>query len=280
MKRIGAHVSIAGGLFNAPQHAVEIGANAFAMFCKNQRQWFAPEPDEKSVNWFRFHLASSKIRQEDVLVHSSYLINLGNKEPEKFKKSFDSFLGEARIIEGLGLKLLNFHPGAHVNLSTPEEAMRQIAGAVNRAIDETESVIFVFETMAGQGTVLGARFEELAQMLSLIKRPDRVGVCIDTCHIFSAGYDIRTEESYQQTMESFQKVVGFSYLKGVHLNDSKNPLGSRHDRHESLGEGQIGWTAFQLMMKDSRFDEIPLILETPDMDKWAQEIQKLREAEK
>lgn len=280
MKKWGAHVSIAGGLFNAPDHAKEIGAGAFAMFSKNQRQWFAPEPDENAVNWFRFHLASAKIKPEDVLVHSSYLINLGNADREKFAKSFDSFLGEARILEKLGLKLLNFHPGAHVNLSTPREAMNRIADAVNRAAEETGSVVFVLETMAGQGTSLGSSFGELAEILSRIKDHSRVGVCIDTCHIFSAGYDLRTEEAYFKTTEEFERVIGFSFLKGVHLNDSKNPLGSRVDRHESLGRGLLGWTPFELIAADSRFDDIPLILETPNPDLWADEIRILKEKSK
>ncbi|MDY3938721.1 MAG: deoxyribonuclease IV [Spirochaetia bacterium] len=277
MKKPGAHVSIAGGLFNAPDHAKEIGASAFAMFSKNQRQWFAPEPDDNAVNWFRFHLASAKIKPEDVLVHSSYLINLGNADKEKFAKSFDSFLGEARILERLGLTLLNFHPGSHVNLSSPHEAMKQIADAVNRAVSETDKTVFVLETMAGQGTSLGSSFEELSEILSHIKNPARVGVCIDTCHIFSAGYDLRTEESYTKTMYEFERLIGFSYLKGVHLNDSKNPLGSRVDRHESLGDGALGWLPFELIMNDDRFEEIPLILETPRPERWADEIRILKE---
>lgn len=280
MKKWGAHVSIAGGLFNAPDHAKEIGANAFAMFSKNQRQWFAPEPDENAVNWFRFHLASAGIGPEDVLVHSSYLINLGSADKEKFSKSFDSFLGEARILERLGLKFLNFHPGAHVNLSTPREALNRIADAVNRAAAETDSVVFVLETMAGQGTSLGSSFEELAAILSRVKNLSRVGVCIDTCHIFSAGYDLRTEEAYFRTTEEFERTVGFSFLRGVHLNDSKNPLGSRVDRHESLGKGVLGWLPFGLIATDSRFDEIPLILETPDPGLWAEEIRILKEKSK
>lgn len=277
MKKTGAHVSIAGGLFNAPDHAKEIGASAFAMFSKNQRQWFAPEPDDNAVNWFRFHLASAKIKPEDVLVHASYLINLGNADKEKFSKSFDSFLGEARILERLGLTLLNFHPGSHVNLSAPHEAIKQIADAVNRAVSETDRTVFVLETMAGQGTSLGSSFEELAAILSYIKNPARVGVCIDTCHIFSAGYDLRTEESYTKTMNEFDRLIGFSFLKGVHLNDSKNPCGSRVDRHESLGEGALGWLPFELMMNDDRFDDIPLILETPRPERWADEIRILNE---
>lgn len=280
MKKLGAHVSVAGGLFNAPDHAKEIGANAFAMFSKNQRQWFAPEPDENAVNWFRFHLASAKIKPEDVLVHASYLINLGSADKEKFSKSFDSFLGEARILERLGLSLLNFHPGSHVNLSAPREALHRIADAVNSAVAETDSVVFVLETMAGQGTSLGSSFEELAEILSCVKDSSRVGVCIDTCHIFSAGYDLRTEDAYCKTMEEFEQVVGFSFLKGVHLNDSKNSLGSRIDRHESLGKGVLGWLPFELIVADSRFDDIPLILETPNPDLWDDEIHILKEKSK
>lgn len=277
MKKWGAHVSIAGGLFNAPNHAKEIGANAFAMFSKNQRQWFAPEPDENAINWFRFHLASAKIRPEDVLVHSSYLINLGNADAEKFDRSLRSFLGETQIMQRLGLKLLNFHPGAHVNLSTPKEALQRVASAVNTAIEETDSVVFVLETMAGQGTSLGSSFEELSEILSQVKNHDRVGVCIDTCHIFSAGYDLRTEESYEKTMAEFDRLIGFSFLKGAHLNDSKNPLASHVDRHESLGKGALGWLPFEKIAADSRFDEMPLILETPNPELWAEEIHLLKE---
>ena len=257
MKKAGAHVSIAGGLFHAPDEAKELGAGAFGMFVKNQRQWFAPLPDDNAVNWFRFHLASSRIRPEDVLVHGGYLINLGNADQERFQKSFDS--------------------GAHVNLSTPKEAAARIAAAVNRAAEETESVVFVLETMAGQGTVIGSRFEELAEILSQMKNPSRAGVCIDTCHIFSAGYDLRTEEGFEKTMEEFDRLIGFPFLKGMHLNDSKNPLNSRCDRHESLGKGHLGLFPFEKIASDKRFDNIPLILETPDRELWRDEIRFLCE---
>ena len=254
MKKAGAHVSIAGGLFHAPDEAKALEADAFGMFVKNQRQWFAPLPDDNAVNWFRFHLASSR-----------------------FQKSFDSFLAEAKTVDRLGLKLFNFHPGAHVNLSTPKEAISRIAGAVNRAAEETESVVFVLETMAGQGTVIGSRFEELAEILSQLKDPARAGVCIDTCHIFSAGYDLRTEEEFEKTMEEFDRLVGFSFLKGMHLNDSKNPLNSRCDRHESLGKGHLGLFPFEKIASDKRFDNIPLILETPNREIWKDEIRFLHD---
>ena len=265
MKKAGAHVSIAGGLFHAPDEAKELGAGAFGMFVKNQRQWFAPLPDDNAVNWFR------------LLVHGGYLINLGNADQERFQKSFDSFLAEAKTVERLGLKLFNFHPGAHVNLSTPKEAAARIAAAVNRAAEETESVVFVLETMAGQGTVIGSRFEELAEILSQMKNPSRAGVCIDTCHIFSAGYDLRTEEGFEKTMEEFDRLIGFPFLKGMHLNDSKNPLNSRCDRHESLGKGHLGLFPFEKIASDKRFDNIPLILETPDREVWRDEIRFLCE---
>lgn len=277
MKKAGAHVSIAGGLFHAPDEAKALEADAFGMFVKNQRQWFAPLPDDNAVNWFRFHLASSRIRPEDVLVHGGYLINLGNADQERFQKSFDSFLAEAKTVDRLGLKLFNFHPGAHVNLSTPKEAISRIAGAVNRAAEETESVVFVLETMAGQGTVIGSRFEELAEILSQLKDSTRAGVCIDTCHIFSAGYDLRTEEEFEKTMEEFDRLIGFSFLKGMHLNDSKNPLNSRCDRHESLGKGHLGLFPFEKIASDKRFDNIPLILETPNREIWKDEIRFLHD---
>ncbi len=206
-----------------------------------------------------------------------YLINLGNADQERFQKSFDSFLAEAKTVDRLGLKLFNFHPGAHVNLSTPKEAISRIAGAVNRAAEETESVVFVLETMAGQGTVIGSRFEELAEILSQLKDPTRAGVCIDTCHIFSAGYDLRTEEEFEKTMEEFDRLIGFSFLKGMHLNDSKNPLNSRCDRHESLGKGHLGLFPFEKIASDKRFDNIPLILETPNREIWKDEIRFLHD---
>lgn len=275
MKYIGAHVSAAGGVENAPKNAAAIDAKAFALFTKNQRQWKSIPLTSESIEAFRHNLSESGIRPEHVLPHDSYLINLGTPEQEKWDRAYNAFLDEVQRAEQLGLKLLNFHPGSHLGQISEEECLERIALAMNRVLAETSSVALVIENTAGQGTNVGYRFEHLARLIELSEKPERVGVCIDTCHAFAAGYDLRSEPAYRGVMEDFDRIVGFDKLMGVHVNDAKSELGSRVDRHHSLGEGNLGLDAFRLLMTDPRFDDIPIVLETIDPEKWAEEIRLL-----
>jgi deoxyribonuclease-4 len=279
LKYVGAHVSAAGGVENAVINAKEIGADGFALFTKNQRQWFAKPLSEKNIAKFKEYMKEHNFIPDAVLPHDSYLINLGHPEEEKREKSLKSFIDEAKRVESLGLKYLNFHPGSHLKKISEEECLELISNSVNKAIDETESCIFVIETTAGQGSNLGYKFEHLAYIINRIKDKERIGVCIDTAHIFAAGYDIRTKEAYEETMKKFDEIVGFKYLKGMHINDSKAKFASRVDRHHSLGKGEIGIDAFKFIMQDKRIDNIPLILETIDPSIWADEIKLLRSFE-
>ena len=275
MKYVGAHVSARGGVENAPLNALEIGAHAFALFTKNQRQWKTKPLSEESIAAFRENLDKSGIKPEHVLPHDSYLINLGHPETEALEKSRAAFIDEMQRCEQLGLKLLNFHPGSHLGKISEDESLERVAESIDIALEQTEDVIAVIETTAGQGTNLGYRFEQLAEIIEGVRDKTRVGVCIDTCHIFTAGYDLRTGEDCDATFDAFDRIVGFDYLMGMHLNDSKPDLGSRVDRHESLGKGKIGWDAFEYIMQDDRFDGIPLVLETVDPSIWADEIDQL-----
>jgi len=273
---IGAHVSTAGGVENAPLNAKKIGATAFGLFLKNQRRWFEkPYPPER-VKRFKENVTKLGYCPDCILPHASYLINLCSPDREKAKKSFLALLDEVERAHLLGLKYVNFHPGAHLGKYTEDEALKIIAERINQILDKTEGVTLVLETTAGQGSNLGYRFEHLAKIIELVEDKSRIGVCIDTCHIFAAGYDISTEEGYRKTMEEFEDVIGFQYLRGVHLNDSYAPLGSRKDRHAPLGEGYIGLTPFRLIVNDERFKGVPMILETPQPERWAEEIKLLR----
>lgn len=275
MKRVGAHVSIAGGVENAPLNAARIGAKALGMFTKNQRQWQAKTLTDKSIAAFSDNLEDAGIDPRHVLPHDSYLINLGHPDPLALQKSRDAFVDEIRRCRQLGLELLNFHPGSHLNRLSEEESLSLVAESINRALDKTKGVTAVIENTAGQGTNLGYRFEHLAAIIESVEDKDRVGVCLDTCHTFTAGYDLRTREACESTFGAFDRIVGFSYLRGVHLNDSKPGLGSRVDRHQSLGKGELGWEVFRYVMNDDRFEEIPLVLETVDDSIWADEIRAL-----
>ncbi|MES9900024.1 MAG: deoxyribonuclease IV [Sedimenticola sp.] len=275
MKRVGAHVSASGGVENAPLNAQAIGAKAFALFTKNQRQWKAKPLTEKSINAFGANLAAAEIAPQHVLPHDSYLINLGHPEPEALEKSRNAFLDEMQRCEQLGLKLLNFHPGSHLKKISEEESLALISQSINLVLEQTRDVIAVIENTAGQGSNLGYRFEHLAAIIDGVEDKSRVGVCLDTCHTFTAGYDLRTKVACEETFAEFERIVGFQYLRGMHLNDSKPDLGSRVDRHHSLGMGKIGWEAFDYIMNDPRFDEIPMVLETIDDTIWAEEIRQL-----
>jgi len=275
MKYIGAHVSASGGVENAPLNAHMIGAKAFALFTKNQKQWFSKPLTEDNINRFKESCEKFAYKPDHILPHDSYLINLGNPVPENLKKSRDSFLDEMKRCELLGLAMLNFHPGAHLKQISEEECLKRIAESINIVLDKTADVIAVIENTAGQGSNVGFRFEHLADIIDKVEDKSRVGVCLDTCHTYTAGYDIKSVEGYQKTFEEFERIVGFDFLKGIHLNDSKKELGSRVDRHDSIGKGLLGEDVFIRMMNDARFDEIPIILETPDDSLWEKEIKWL-----
>lgn len=274
MKRIGAHVSAGGGVENAPINAVGIGADAFALFTKNQRQWVAKALTVDSINLFKGRVKESGLDTRYILPHDSYLINLGHPDPEAIAKSRDAFIDEMKRCEQLGLQLLNFHPGSHLNKITVEECLDRVAESINIALGQTSGVTAVIENTAGQGSNIGNRFEHLRYIIDRVDDKSRVGVCIDTCHAFAAGYDLA--DHYDETFNEFDNIVGFSYLRAFHLNDSKKPLGSRVDRHESIGKGCIGIDFFKRLIADPRFDNMPLILETPDESIWLEEIALLR----
>lgn len=274
-KFVGAHVSASGGVFNAPLNAMAIGAKAFALFTKNQKQWAAKPLDDETIGLFKDNLAKSGILPRHVLPHDSYLINLGHPEEDKRQKSLEAFIDETRRCMQLGLDRLNFHPGSHLKQISEEECIDRIAMSMNEALNVTEGVTLVIENTAGQGSNLGYSFEQLAAIIERIEDKSRVGVCIDTCHMFTAGYDIRTREAYDATWSEFERIVGFNYLRGMHINDSKPDLGSHVDRHDSIGKGKIGLDAFGFIMNDPRMDDIPLVLETIDETIWAQEIELL-----
>ena len=275
MKYIGAHVSSSGGVENAPLHAKEIGAKAFALFTRNQRQWRSSPLSAKSITLFRERCAEFGFAPEHILPHDSYLINLGNPDAEGLTKSREAFLDEMRRCEQLGLKLLNFHPGSHLNKMEPEACLALIADSINWTLAQTEGVTAVIENTAGQGTNLGYTFEQIATIIEQVEDKSRVGVCIDTAHALASGYEIRTAEGFADTFRKFEEVIGFHYLRGIHLNDSKKELSTRVDRHDSVGKGVMGMDLFRMLMKDSRFDNIPIILETPDESLWAEEIRLL-----
>jgi deoxyribonuclease-4 len=287
-KYIGAHVSASGGIYNAPLNAMKISAKAFALFTKNQRQWSAKELSGEEIEKFKENLEISKIESKHILPHDSYLINLGHPEIELRDKSLNAFIDEVKRCQLLGLDKLNFHPGSHLqkipkksdsyldNLNFAEEmCLSAISNSLNKTLKATENVTLVIENTAGQGTNIGYQFEHLAYLIDKSVDKSRIGVCIDTCHLFASGYDIRDKESYSDTWSKFDEIVGFKYLKGMHINDSKSNFGSRVDRHNSIGKGEIGIEFFKMLMKDDRFDDIPLILETIDDSIWKEEIELL-----
>lgn len=276
-KYIGAHVSAAGGVENAPVNAHNIGATAFAFFTKNQRQWKAAPLTDKSIQLFKERCIELGFDMDNILPHDSYLINLGHPEEEGLTKSRNAFLDEMQRCEQLGINRLNFHPGSHLNKIEIDACLDRIAESINIALDQTKGVTAVIENTAGQGTNLGHTFEQLAQIIDKVEDKSRVGVCIDTAHTLAAGYEIRTEETFKETFKSFDEIVGFKYLKGMHINDSKKELGTKVDRHDSIGKGVMGMLLFEMIMKDDRFNKMPLILETPDVDLWPKEIELLYE---
>lgn len=276
MKYIGAHVSASGGICNAILNAEAIGANAFALFTRNQRSWVSKPLATDEINSFRSLLAERGFEPQYVLPHDSYLINLGSPDEETLQKSRTAFLDEMKRAEQLGLTTLNFHPGSHLNKISEEECLDQIAREINAALSQTKGVTAVIENTAGQGTNLGWRFEHIRRIIDGIDDKSRVGVCIDTCHTLAAGYDLSTEMGYQFCFDEFESIIGFQFLRAIHLNDSKKNAGSHVDRHETLGNGFLGKEFFSRFMHDPRFDNMPIILETPEPSLWAQEIEWLR----
>jgi deoxyribonuclease-4 len=262
MKYVGAHVSASGGVENAPLNAHKIGAKAFALFTKNQKQWLAKPFTAENIQKFKTNCQEFGYSPELILPHDSYLINLGNPVPENLAKSRNAFLDEMQRCEQLGLKLLNFHPGAHLKQITESQCLETIAESINMVLEKTSDVTAVIENTAGQGSNVGYKFEHLAAIIEMVEDKSRIGVCLDTCHTYTAGYDIKSEEGYMSTFEEFERIVGFNFLKGLHLNDSKKELGSRVDRHDSIGKGLLGIEVFHRIMNDPRFDNMPLILET------------------
>lgn len=275
MKYIGAHVSASGGVENAPLNANAIGAKAFALFTRNQRQWKSSPLTKKSISLFKERCEEFGYKAAHILPHDSYLINLGHPDPDGLQKSRDAFLDEMQRCEQLGLDRLNFHPGSHLNEISVDDCLARIAESINRTLEQTVGVCAVIENTAGQGTNLGYTFEQIAAIIDRVDDKSRVGVCIDTAHTLAAGYDIKTEQGFMETFRHFEEVIGFSYLRGMHINDSKKDLATRVDRHDSIGKGVMGITTFQMLMQDTRFDDIPLILETPDESIWAEEISYL-----
>ncbi len=275
MKYIGAHVSISGGVENAPANAKNIGARAFGMFVKNQRQWEAKPLTSENINNFKINCEKFGFGPSQILPHDGYLINLGHPDDEKLGKSREAFNDEMKRCELLGLDRLNFHPGSHLTLITEEECLKRIAESVNIALDHTKNVTAVIENTAGQGSNMGHTFEQISFIIDHIEDKSRAGVCIDTCHAYTAGYDIKTMDGFTRTFRDFEKIIGLKYLKGIHMNDSKKDLASRVDRHENLGKGLLGLETFSHFMKDSRFDGIPIILETPVEELWPGEIKLL-----
>ena len=276
MKYIGAHTSSAGGVENAVAEAVRIGASALALFTRNQKSWVSKPLDPKNIAAFKMVLQQAGILPKHVLPHDSYLINLGNPTEDGLLKSRTAFLDELQRAEQLGLTLVNFHPGSHLNQMAPEACLDLIAESINGALAQTTSAVAVIENTAGQGSNLGYEWTQIARIIAGVNDKSRVGVCIDTCHTFAAGYDLSTPQGYDETFSSFDREVGFSYLRGIHLNDSKKGCGSRVDRHESIGQGMLGMDFFSRFMHDERFDDMPIILETPDESLWPAEIEQLK----
>ena len=274
-KYVGAHVSAAGGVENAPLNAKKIGARAFALFTKNQRQWQAKPLTPESIECFKERCASFGYGPDQILPHDSYLINLGHPEKAGLEKSREAFIDELERCRLLGLNRLNFHPGSHLRKISETECLATIAQSINLALDKVEGVTAVIENTAGQGSNLGFSFEQIAEIIDQVKDKTHVGVCFDTCHAFAAGYDVRTRENCDKVFADFERIIGFNYLKGMHLNDSKGTFQSHKDRHHSLGLGEIGWEVFRYIMQDDRFVNIPMVLETIEPALWADEIQTL-----
>lgn len=272
MKYIGAHVSAAGGVSTTPVEAARLGARAFALFTRNPSRWKSPAITQQEADLFRKNCTELGYTPAHILPHDSFLINLGSPDKAKLHLSRQAFLDELRRCEILGLTMLNFHPGSHLGIISEQECLSLIAQSINEALEKSTGVKAVIETTAGQGSNLGHSFEQIARIIDMIDDKSRVGVCVDTCHTFAAGYDIREKQSYDNTWQAFDNIIGFEYLSAIHLNDSKKGLASHIDRHEKIAQGALGEEFFRLLMNDSRMDNLPIILETPDPEDWGREI--------
>lgn len=259
---IGAHESVAGGVYKAFERAHRAGCRTLQVFTKNSNQWRAKPLSDDDIASYK--TAASKSTVRPVVAHDSYLINLCATDRSILKKSREAFTDELRRCEALGIPFLNFHPGSHMGAGE-EEGIKKIIESLNQSHEQTAGfrVWSVIEATAGQGTAVGYRFEHLKAIMDGVEDPGRMGVCIDTCHIFAAGYDISGREGYEKTITEFDRIVGLKNLVAFHVNDSKKPLGSRVDRHEHIGKGEIGREGFRCFMMDERFARIPKILETP-----------------
>lgn len=274
-KYIGAHVGVKGGVSNAPLEAQAIGAKAFALFTANPQRWSAKPIEQEEADSFKANCELYGFTPDVILPHDSFLINLGSPDSKKLAMSRKAFLDEFKRCMQLGLTMLNFHPGSHLKEISTEECLDKIAESINITLGKTEGVTAVIENTAGQGSNLGYEFSHLAHIIDKVEDKSRIGVCIDTCHAYSAGYDLATEEGYRRTWEEIDSIIGARYLKGLHLNDDLKPLGSKIDRHASIGTGTLGEDFFKRLMNDPRFDGLPIILETPDDSLWSQEIATL-----
>ncbi len=275
MKYIGAHVPTTNGVANAPLNAHNIGAKAFALFTRNPSRWNSKPISDSEAQLFKERCATYGYKPEVILPHDSILINLGAPDSEKLALSREAFLDELHRCSQLGLTMLNFHPGSHLNMVTPDECIATIADSINMALDATLGVKAVIESTAGQGSNLGWKWEHIADIISRVEDKERIGVCVDSCHSFAAGYDLATDEGFAKTWQQFDEIIGLKYLCAMHINDSKKGIGSHVDRHATMGNGALGIRFFELLMADKRFDNMPLILETPEPEIWADEISRL-----
>lgn len=278
---IGAHVSAQGGVQNTIPNAREIGANAFALFTRNQRRWNSKPYDQETIDAFRQAMGEAGFAARHVLPHAGYLINVGSPDEEVRTKSIDALAEELTRCAQLDLTMLNVHPGTSKGELDVDATCRRIADGIDRAFDlvedsRDEPVLLVLENTAGQGSSIGRTFEELAAIIDAAKMGDRLRVCVDTCHAFAAGFDIRTADGWNAMMDDLDRAVGLSRLVGLHLNDSVGELGTTKDRHAHIGEGRIGLDAFRALVTDTRLADLPMILETPDPDRWHTEIELLR----
>lgn len=274
-KLIGAHVSAEPDVSFAPLYAQQIGAGAFALFTAPSDSWRPVGLSPEVCEAFKTNCERCGYAPGAILPHSGFMMNPGSPDKRKLAMSRKLLTEELRRCEMLGLTMLNFHPGASLGQADDDTTLRVIAESINIALDKTTGVTAVIENTAGQGSNLGWRFEQIADIIDRVEDKSRVGVCIDTCHAFAAGYDFSTPEGYKAAWQAFDEVIGRQYLRGMHLNDSKRELGSRIDRHESIGSGHIGENFFAMLVADPRTDNIPMILETPDESRWPEEVRKL-----
>lgn len=274
---VGAHVSAAGGVDNAPRNAKAIGATAFSLFTRNQRQWKAKPYEATTVEAFHAAMKEEGYSGDHAMPHASYLVNLGSPSEETREKSIEALADELSRTVQLGLRWLNFHPGTSKGELDEDSTLRRIAAAADRVLDTVDGGVLVLENTAGQGSSMGERIEQLARIIEYSTRPERLAICIDTCHAFAAGYDIRSAAGWDTLMREVEGLLGLDRLVALHLNDSTGDLGSRKDRHKPIGEGLIGIEGFRAIMADPRLDGKPMILETPDVERWPEEIRMLKE---